>query len=147
YSVYAPITAGSMGMFSWAGYRCSKSYAQKVIFPVTRELNALTPFLVGTWMDDKLKCEPSASTNSLLKEYKLPEVNGCLRRAADGRYLLVAVNNTNAPVKAAFAIDIKNLPDTCKDFISGTAAAIDRGTISTTLSPYDVRAYVFSAKE
>lgn len=146
YSAFAPITQGAMGMVYWAAYRCTKPYAEDVVFPVTRQLSALTPFFLGEWLDDEMVCEPSDSPTDLLKEYKLPAVSGCLRRASDGRYLLLAVNNTPQPVSATFRLSLKNLPSTAQDSLTGRKSPIKNGIIRDTLPTYAVRAYVFSSK-
>ena len=146
YSAFAPITQGAMGMIFWAAYRCTKPYAEEVVFPVTRQLSALTPFFLGEWLDDKLACEPSDSPTDLLKEYKLPAVSGCLRRASDGRYLLLAVNNTLQPVNATFRLNLKNLPSTAQDSLTSKKLAIKNGIIKDTLPAYGVRAFVFASK-
>jgi len=146
YSAFAPITQGAMGVIFWAAYRCTKPYAEQVVFPVTRQLSALTPFFLGQWLDEKLACEPSGSPTDLLKEYKLPAVSGCLRRADDGRYLLLAVNNTPKPVRATFRLGLKNLPSQAKDSLEGKTVAIKGGSITDTIPAYGVRAYVFLPK-
>ena len=147
YSAFAPITQGAMGMIFWAAYRCTKPYAEEVVFPVTRQLRALTPFFLGEWVDDKLACEPSDSTTDLLKEYKLPAVSGCLRRASDGRYLLLAVNNTPQPVNATFRLSLKNLPSTAKDSLTGKKSPIKNGVIKDTLPAYGVRAFMLAPRK
>ena len=146
YSAFAPITQGAMGMVFWAAYRCTKPYAEEVVFPVTRQLSALTPFFLGEWLDDKLVCEPSDSPTDLLKEYKLPAASGCLRRASDGRYLLLAVNNTSQQVNATFRLSLENLPLTARDSLTGKKSPIKNGVIKDTLPAYGVRAFVFSSK-
>ncbi|HET6456868.1 MAG TPA: hypothetical protein VFI02_20915 [Armatimonadota bacterium] len=146
YSAFAPITQGAMGVVFWAAYRCTKPYAEEVVFPVTRQLSALTPFFLGEWLDDKLVCEPSDSPTDLLKEYKLPAVSGCLRLASDGRYLLLAVNNTPQPVNATFRLSLKNLPSSAQDSLTGKKSPIKNGVIKDTFPAYGVRAYVFSSK-
>ena len=136
-----------MGIVSWAAYRSSKAYANSVIFPVTHELKALSPFFVGRWINEKVKWRPTERTTDILKEYDQPAVSACFRRASDGRYLLLATNNCNAPVRAEFEIDLKGLPRTCRDFITGKSEPVVKGKIGTTLSEYGVRAYIFSTKK
>lgn len=146
YSAFAPITQGAMGVIFWAAYRCTRPYAEEVVFPVTRQLSALTPFFLGEWLDEKLACEPSDSPTDLLKEYKLPAVSGCLRRASDGRYLLLAVNNTPSPVNATFRLSIRNVPSNAQDFLTGKKVAIKSGVITDAMPTYGVRAYILTPK-
>ncbi|MCX6376215.1 MAG: hypothetical protein NTU88_09340, partial [Armatimonadetes bacterium] len=127
-------------------YRCTRPYAETVVFPVTRQLSALTPFFLGEWLDEKLACEPSDSPTDLLKEYKLPAVSGCLRRAADGRYLVLAVNNTASPVNATFRLSVSNLSSSAKEFLEGKTVAVKGGVITDTIPAYAVRAYMLTPR-
>jgi hypothetical protein len=142
YSVFAPITQGAMGIIYWAGYRCKAPYTEQVVFPVTRELDGLKSFFLGKWLDEKLSCQPTQRSTELLKKYDLPAVSGCLRRNDDGRYLLLAVNNTADAVQAVFRLDVEKLPADGMEFISGRKVAIDNGVIKDRMQPYGVCAYV-----
>lgn len=145
YSAFAPLTQGAMGVILWAAYRCTKPYAERVVFPVTRELSALTPFFLGEWMDSRLTWQSSGTRTKLLKEYGLTPVSACLRRAADGRYLLLAVNNTLEPVKASLRVSLTHLPPTATDSLTGSKVAIKDGTITDTIPAYGVRAFILPA--
>jgi hypothetical protein len=142
YSCFAPITQGAMGIIYWAGYRCKSPYTNQVVFPVTRELSHLKPFFLGKWLNDTIRCEPSQPSTQLLKKYKIPTVSGCMRQSEDGRYLLLAVNNTANQVHATFQLDVEQLPNSGKEFISGRTVLIDADTIRDEMRPYGVCAYI-----
>jgi len=142
YSCFAPITQGAMGIIYWAGYRCKSPYTEQVVFPVTRELSRFQPFFLGKWLNEKLRCEPSQRSTKLLKKFDIPTVSGCLRQSEDGRYLLLAVNNTANSVQATFQLDVEQLPHKAKEFISGRTVLIDDGVIKDEMRPYGVCAYI-----
>lgn len=142
YSCFAPITQGAMGIIYWAGYRCKSPYTEQVVFPVTRELSHLKPFFLGKWLNEKIRCEPSRSSTKLLRKFNLPAVSGCLRQSDDGRYLALVVNNTANPLQATFELDVKQLPNKGKEFISGRTVLIDDGVIKDEIRPYGVCAYI-----
>ena len=142
YSCFAPITQGAMGIIYWAGYRCKSPYTNQVVFPVTRELSHLNPFFMGKWLNEAVRCEPSQSSTKLLKKYKIPAVSGCMRQSEDGRYMVLAVNNTANPVQATFQLDVKQLPNNAKEFISGRTVLIGDGIIRDEMRPYGVCAYI-----
>lgn len=142
YSAFAPITQGAMGIIYWAGYRCKTPYTEQVVFPVTRELSRFQPFFLGKWLNEKLRCEPSQRSTKLLKKFDIPTVSGCLRQSDDGRYLLLAVNNTANSVQATFQLNVEQLPHKAKEFISGRTVLIDDGVIKDEMRPYGVCAYI-----
>ncbi len=142
YSAFAPITQGAMGIIYWAGYRCKSPYTEQVVYPVTRQLNELTPFFLGKWLDDKLQCEPSQSSTPLLKKLVLPTVSGCLRQSDNGKYLLLAVNNRAEVTSATFRVNIERLPSQARDFITGRSVPIIGGEIKDLMGPYGVCAYI-----
>jgi len=147
YSAFAPFTQGAMGIIFWTANRCSKPYAEKVVFPITRQLSQLVPFFLGKWLDESLVSEPSESTTALLKQLKLPAVSGCLRQADDSRYLILAVNNTPNTVDATFHLSLKNCPTQGKDFFDGSKLLIKKGVLKQTLVPYGVCACIFTPKK
>jgi hypothetical protein len=142
YSAFAPITQGAMGIIFWAGYRCTPPFNEKVVYPVTRQLNELTPYFLGKWLDEKLKCEPSQRTTALLKKLDIPAISGCLRQSEDGKILLLAVNNRSETTLATFRLNIERLPSQAKDFITGRLVPIIGGEIKDLMGPYDVHAYI-----
>jgi hypothetical protein len=142
YSVFAPITQGAMGIIYWAGYRCKPPYTEQVVYPVTRQLNELTPFFLGKWLDEKLQCEPSQSSTPLLKKLDIPTVSGCLRESDNGKYLLLAVNNRAEITLATFRVNIERLPSQARDFITGRLVPITGGEIKDLMGPYGVCAYI-----
>jgi hypothetical protein len=147
YSAFAPITQGAMGIIFWAGYRCKSPYTEQVVFPVTRQLNELSPFFLGKWMDEKLECEPSEAKTALVSELGIPTISGCLRQRDDGKYLLLAVNNSQEKVSATFHLAISGLPGQANEFISGRKVSINAGVIKDQMSPYGVCAYVIESSE
>ncbi|MFC1738284.1 hypothetical protein ACFL1G_04440 [Planctomycetota bacterium] len=142
YSAFAPITQGAMGIVFWAGYRCKLPYAERVVFPVTRRLNSLKQFFLGDWLDEKLRCESSETATALLEKLELPVVSGCLRQHDDGRYLLLAVNNTAKLISATFHVDVNSLPNQAQEYIKGDKVAINNGVIEDKMDPYGVCAYI-----
>jgi hypothetical protein len=146
YSAFAPITQGAMGIVFWAGYRCKYPYTEQVVFPVTRELNYLKSFFLGKWLDEKLRCEPSDRNTAILKKYDLPIVSGCLRQSEDGKYLLLAVNNTPDNVSATFTLDIGNLPTDVNEFVSKKTVIISDKIIHSQMRPYGVCAFIIEPK-
>lgn len=142
YSCFAPITQGAMGIIFWAAYRCKRAYAEQVVFPVTRELDSLKEFFLGEWLDEKVVFEPHYRSSKLLKKLDVPAVSGCLRRRNDGKYLLLAVNNTPSSVDATLHLDIKGINTRAREFISGRTVLILNGIIRDNLAPYGVCAYV-----
>jgi len=146
YSAFAPITQGAMGIIYWAGYRCKQPYTERVVFPVTRELGSLKDFFLGEWLDGKLKCEPSDRKTKLLKKLDVPAISGCLRQHDDGRYLLLAVNNTAKPIWATFQLALERLPNAANEFLSARTVKIDNGVIKDAMDPYGVGAYIIEPR-
>lgn len=144
YSAFAPITQGAMGCVFWAAYRCTDKYAEEVIFPVTKELKELTPFFLGQWMDQYLRVKPTDTNETYLKKYGVPRISACVRRAEDGRILLLAVNNTAQETKATLLLNKKGLPNQAVDFISKNTVKVTNGRIVDTLGPFAVKAYILA---
>jgi len=142
YFCFAPITQGAMGIIYWAGYRCSRRYAEQVVFPVTRQLSRLQQFFLGEWLDERVQCDAGQSSDPLLKKLNLPLVSCCLRRSSDGRYLLLAVNNTARAVPVKLKADVNELSNDVAEFISGRKLARVNGVIADTMEPYGVCAYI-----
>lgn len=144
---FAAITQGAMGVVYWAGYRSSKKYAQGVVFPVTRELQQLSPFFLGPWMDQRLRWSPQDRGTEELEKFDVPRVSACLRKGPEGRYLLLAVNNTEEPTRATFEIDVDGLSSSATEFLKQQSVPVAEGRqISDELGPYAVKAYVLEER-
>ena len=142
YSVFAPITQGAMGIIYWAGYRCKTPYTEQVVYPVTRELNQLSSFFLGKWLNEKFQCEPSESDNPVLKKLAVSHVSGCLRQRDDGKYLAIVVNNTAEKTRTFLRLSLDNMPNKATEFISGRVVSINDGIIREELEPYGVAAFI-----
>lgn len=148
YSMYAPLTQGAMGLIYWIGYRCSKDYAEKVIFPVTKEISCLSDFLLGKWENSLVttlvnKKDQKQLSTKIIKIYKLPIISTCVRKNGKGERIIIAVNNTPKDVKAQFKLNIKKSPEQVKELISGKTIEVKKSLITDSLSPYGVRVYRF----
>ena len=163
YVCFAPITQGVMGICGWRLNRCSTEYRQNVIYPIMREVSALTPFFLGEWHDEKVSSTRDESTHDYLKIFHdrirmvegmedgtlmaiqnpVPDVSHCLRKNDKGEYLLLAVNNTYDTVDVTFDIALDKLPATAIERVEYKSIPIVNGKITDTLKPFDVKAYVF----
>ena len=65
----------------------------------------------------------------------------CLRRAADGAWLLIAVSNRREPMTVTFTLDITNLPEKALDLIDWREANLANGQITEQFEPFGVRAW------
>lgn len=141
YCYFGPISVGCMGIWPWASYRCKIDYAEQIIIPITRALKQLSPFLTGKWLDKKIiSYSPSGSSTKLTKKYKLPDVTCCLREAPDGRWMLIAVNNTPKTVKTSFKLGVDF--NRAREYFSGLKMDIVKGRIKDTMPRYGVKVYI-----
>ena len=107
YACFAPITRGVMGVFGWRLGRCTPEYRTNVIFPVMREVADLKDYFLGTWHNDLVKSNRDDASVGYLKSLKIyksmendinhknkdavADVSYCLRKKADGKYLLLVL--------------------------------------------------------
>ena len=168
YCYLAPVTQGAMGVLAWRLGRCSMPYRRAVIYPVMREVKRLIPWLLGEWHDEKVTSNRDRATADYLKEFPervkllpgeenaemvrvdvdaVPDCSHCLRRRPDNSYLLLCANNRREPLEVTLTIrDIPGMPDTAREMIAWHELPITDGTITETLEPFAVRAYVFVPK-
>ncbi len=168
YCFFAPITQGAMGLLPWRLGRCTMPYRRAVIYPAMREVKRLIPWLLGEWHDEKVTSNHDTATADYLKEFPervkiipgeedaamvetevdaVPDCSYCLRRRPDNSYLLLACSNRAEPLDVTFTIsDIPGLPESARDMINWHDVPIVDGTITETLQPFAVRAYVFAVE-
>jgi len=162
YLSLAPVTQGAMGILGWRLGRCSDLYRQMVIYPVTKDVRRLVPWLLGQWCDEKVSSDHDEATAEYLKELpvrvklipgeetdetvQVPGVPDCsyaLRRRPDNTYLLLAVNNRKEPLTVTFTLrDIPGLPSEAMDYIEYAKTPIRDGQITESFEPFGVRAWV-----
>jgi len=162
YSFIAPFTQGAMGILGWRIGRASIDYRRAVIYPSLREVDRLTPWLLGEWHDGLVTSDRDTATANYLKELPVrvrlvpgeedgetarveedavPDCSHCLRRAADNTWLLIAVSNRREAMTVTFTLDIDGLPETALDMIDWREVVIEDGTITDSFEPFAVRAY------
>lgn len=162
YSFIAPFTQGAMGILGWRLGRASMEYRRAVIYPVMREVNRLVPWLLGEWHDSLVTSDHDTATADYLRELPVrvrlvpgeedgetvrveedavPDCSHCLRRAADGTWLLIAVSNRREPMTVTFTLDITNLPEKALDLIDWREANLANGQITEQFEPFGVRAW------
>lgn len=168
YCYLAPVTRGAMGVLSWRLGRSSPAYRQAVVYPVMREVKRLIPWLLGEWHDEKVTSNRDTATAEYLTEFPerimllpgeedapmvqaeedaVPDCSHCLRRRPDNTYLLLAVNNRREPLDVTFTIhDIPGLPETTREMLNWYELPMEDGTITQTLEPFGVRAYLIEPR-
>lgn len=146
YAAFAPMTQGAMGCLYWAGYRSWEPYAIKTLFPVQRELADLTPYWLGEWHDEALTLETDQPGLQIVhKRYSVPALAGCVRKADDGSYLVLVVNNLEMNVFANVALDLPDLPAQAHDRLASESPfAVRDGTLRLPMEPLGVRALIIN---
>jgi hypothetical protein len=162
YLYFAPITQGARGVMSWRLGYCSLPYRRAVVYPVMRQLDRLTPWLLGQWCNEKVASDHDQPTVAYLKEFpvrvrtvadeaaapteQVPGVPDCshvLRRRPNGSYLLLAVNNRKEPLKMTFRLrDIPGLPTHASEILESRSVRIDGPRIRDEFKPFGVHAYI-----
>lgn len=165
YVVFAPITRGVMGIHGWRLQRCSDKHRKFVIYPVMKEVHKLKEFFLGEWYDELVTSDHDTASVDYLKKFQtrirlvanledgtmeevtkdmVPDVTYCLRKHADGRYLLLAVNNTKDAITVNFDIDVPKPPRTMTDSINASDTVWLKGNkASIKFEPFGVHAYIF----
>ncbi|MDD3696207.1 MAG: hypothetical protein PHG44_09615 [Lentisphaeria bacterium] len=169
YVMFAPIAQGVMGVHGWRLQRCSAAYRKFVIYPAMKEVSRLSEFFLGEWHNELVSSDHDDATVEYLQKFKererlvegledaenkkalalVPDVSHCLRRHADGRYLLLIVNNRREPLpEVRFKLWLEKLPRkmTCNINHSRTVWFSKDGEFKTALKPFEVQAYVFNAR-
>ena len=164
YVLFAPITRGVMGLHGWRLQRCTDEYRKFVIFPAMKEVHRLKEYLLGEWCDELVTSDHDFASVDYLKKFQtrirlvegeedgevqavedaVPDVTYCLRKHPDGSYLLLAVNNTRAPLQAKFLIDLPKLPRFMVDNINQSDVVWLKGKnkVSLSFAPFGVHAYI-----
>ena len=75
----------------------------------------------------------------------VPDVSYCLRRKADGSWMLLAVNNRRDALDVAFTVKSK-MPATVKEELSGKTVKVAGRGIKDKFGPFDVKVYTWSEK-
>ncbi|NLZ59807.1 MAG: hypothetical protein GX901_04010, partial [Lentisphaerae bacterium] len=169
YVMFAPIVQGVMGVHGWRLQRCSAAFRKFVIYPAMKEVSRLSEFFLGEWHNELVSSDHDDATVEYLQKFKererlvegledaenkkalalVPDVSHCLRRHADGRYLLLIVNNRREPLpEVRFKLWLEKLPRkmTCNINHSRTVWFSKDGEFKTALKPFEVQAYVFNAR-
>jgi hypothetical protein len=141
YSVFAPMTEGAMGCVYWAAYRSRGPFVPQTILPVLSELAEFVPYWLGQWHDEALTLEPNLKI--VRDRYEVPALSGCVRKAPDGSFLVLVVNNLERPIHALVKLDLPNLPPTAHDSLrADTPIAIENKTLELPMGPLGVSAVV-----
>ncbi len=164
YVMFAPITRGVMGIHAWRLQRCSDAHRKFVIYPALKEVSKLTDFLLGEWCDELISSDRDTASIDYLKKFQerirlvegledaavvevrdaVPDVSYCLRKNADGRYLLLAVNNRREPLEANFTFELPVMPRVMTDNINRSYRVWTKGkTAKVAFPPFGVRALIF----
>lgn len=168
YVCFAPVTRGVMGIHGWRLQRCSNQHRKNVIYPVMKDIRNLSEFFLGSWHDELVTSDNDKPTFAYLKKFKsrirlvegkedgkmltdesaVPNVSYCLRKHKDGRYLLLAVNNSRAELTVNFKLQLNSKPLVLTDYFDNhkVKTNID-GKFSDKFSPFAVHAYIFTSKE
>lgn len=169
YVMFAPIAQGVMGVHGWRLQRCSAAYRKFVIYPAMKEVSHLSEFFLGEWHNELLASDHDDATVEYLLKFKererlvegledaeskkalvmVPDVSHCLRRHADGRYLMLIVNNRREFLpEVRFKCWLKGLPrhTTCNINRSRTVWFNKDGEFKTGLKPFEVQAYIFNTR-
>ena len=166
YVYFAPVTQGAMGVLAWRLGYCSIPFRRAVVYPVMRELDRLTPWLLAEQCDGKVTSDHDVATVEYLQKLpkrirtvadegkvekvevnSVPDCSHALRRRANNSYLLLAVNNRREQIKVTFTLsDIEGLPESAIEQLDYRRVVINENSITDTLEPFAVRAYVFEPK-
>ena len=163
YVLFAPITRGVMGIHGWRLQRCTDEYRKFVIYPAMKEVHLLKEYFLGEWCDELVSSDHDFASVDYLKKFQtrvrlvegeedgelqtvedvVPDVTYCLRKHPDGSYLLLAVNNTRAPLQAKFLINLPKLPRFMVDNINQSNSVWFKGKKATiSFGPFGVHAYI-----
>ena len=164
YVLFAPVTRGAMGIIAWRLNRASQKYRDEVVYPSVRELSRYKDFFLGEWHDDLVKSSHDKASVDYLKKFVVrdkllpdddenggvvevedfvPDVSYCLRKCADGRWLLLAVNNRREKIKVDFTLSLPFKPQSMVESIDNRSVAIGNdGKFSDEFTPFAVHAYI-----
>ncbi len=166
YMVFAPVTRGAMGIMTWRLNRCSQDFRDEVLYPAIKELSQFKDYYLGTWHDELVTSNHDTATVDYLKKFVardelladvklgkkqlvkdfVPDVSYCLRRKADGSWMLLAVNNRREALDdVALTVDLK-MPKTVREALSGKAVKVAGNVINDKFAPFDVKVYLWSEK-
>ncbi len=166
YLYFAPITRGAMGIIGWRLNRCKQPYRESVVYPTLKELSQFKDYYLGTWHDELVSSNHDTATVDYLKKFvdrdelladvklgkkktvkdAVPDVSYCLRRKADGSWMLLAVNNRREALDdVALTVDLK-MPQTVREAISGKDVKVAGNVIKDKFAPFDVKVYLWSEK-
>lgn len=171
YTCFAPLTRGAMGIFGWTLRRTTQKQRDTVVYPIMKELKSLADFFLGSWHDELVTSSHDTAGVDYLKKFArrvrmvkdakdkdddtlvdtgdlVPDVSYCLRRHADGRYLLLIVSNRREILdNVVFNIELPGLPDEFVDVLSQHHVKLKGKKFNDRFGPFDVRAYVFKTVE
>ena len=165
YLYFAPVTRGAMGIIAWRLNRCKQPYRETVVYPTLKELSRFHDYYLGTWHDELVSSNHDEATVDYLKKFAtrdellndvkigkkkvvadfVPDVTYCLRRKADGQWMLLAVNNRRDALDVAFTVKSK-MPATVKEELSGKTVKVAGRVIKDKFGPFDVKVYTWSEK-
>ena len=166
YMLFAPVTRGAMGIITWRLNRCSQQFRDDVLYPAVKELAQFKEFYLGTWHDELVSSNHDAATVDYLKKFAsrdelltdvkvgtkkvvkdfVPDVSYCLRRHADGRWMLLVVNNRKEALKnVELSVDMA-MPSAVKDELSGKTVKVKGKVICDAFAPFDVKVYIWGGK-
>jgi hypothetical protein len=167
YQVFAPVVYDTAGIIYWCLWWSTRELLETRVFPVTRDLKRMAPYIVAERRNELVTSDHDASTWAPLtggvpgaergmglrdplmagKLEPLHDVAHCLRKKGD-EYLLLAVNNTKFNKDVIFTVsDLPADEVRAVDFFSGEEVMVNSGKISTKMVPYDVQAWVLPAAE
>ena len=93
---------------------------------------------------DELLTDVKLGKKKVVKDV-VPDVSYCLRRKADGSWMLLAVNNRREALDVTLTVD-KAMPKTVTEALSGKTVAVKGKKITDKFGPFDVKVYLWSDK-
>ena len=163
YLFFAPITRGAMGILAWRLNRASQEHRDKVVYPTLRELARFQEYFLGEWHDELVKSNRDTATVDYLKKFVkrdkllnddkehggsmevldfVPDVSHCLRKAANGKWMLLAVNNQRTPLSATFTMKLPFQPKAMTEAIANRAVPVAGGKFTDKFAPFGVHVYI-----
>ena len=150
---------------SWRLNRCSQEFRDNVLYPAIKELSQFKDYYLGTWHDELVTSNHDEATADYLKKFVardelladvklgkkqlvkdfVPDISYCLRRKADGSWMLLAVNNRREALDVTLNVDLK-MPAKVKEALSGKDVKVSGKVIKDKFAPFDVKVYLWSEK-
>jgi hypothetical protein len=156
YCAYGPITQGAQGIIYWCLWWATRDNLEKNLFPITRELDKLSPYLLGEWKNQLVVSDHDETTWGPLNEFKvrdplcvreitpLGDISHCVRKK-DDEYMVITVNNTMFPKEVTYSMNIPGLKGRTlevEEFIEGEMDTIVSGKLKTKLVPFGTKVWI-----